>query len=131
MFHARKFVAAFLLGLSACGEADRPRSSVVQPLPEPPKVAQVKGEDKAAAATQTMTATPAAAKPFHPWNYNYALAKNGGSSMGGDNSQLLIDGNSTVYDASQGYAMTDWSLKPQQSMLFTLKETVEINTVRF
>lgn len=128
MFRARKsFVVALLLVLSGCGEPDRPRPSVVAPQAEPSKAAQVKDEPKVPAPVTPSATNP----PAHPWNYNYALATNGGSAAGCDKPGILIDGNSTNYDGAEGYAATDWSVKPPGAMLITLKDSVEINTVRF
>ena len=124
----KTLIPGVLLALSACGTPEQPRSSVIEPPPAPPvwKLCQRKNLRK-----RNSSKTTSKQAPKQPWHYNYALAANGGTASGCDKPNLLVDGNSTVYDGGDGYAATDWSVNPPQTMLITLKETVDINTVRF
>src|SRR5690242_9441563 len=94
----KSFVPALLLILSACGTPERPKPSAVQPPVEP--AAPIVKED--AKPAQVKDDTPKKVLPKQPWHYNYALAANGAKASGCDKSELLIDGNSTVYDGGEG-----------------------------
>ena len=62
--------------------------------------------------------------------YNFALAANGATATGGRRPEELIDGNSTKYTGSKGFAETGWDREPTPSMIVTLREAVPLNTVR-
>jgi hypothetical protein len=126
----KAFAAAVLLLLSACG-TPQPPAHAVTPQPPAKPIEQPKPSPVNDTQKQQPPGPPAPASSKHPWHYNYALATNGGVASGCDKAELLVDGNSTKYDGGEGYAATDWSTKPPGSMLITLKETVDISTVRF
>ena len=108
----------FVLILCGCGAPEAPRTTQASlPLPAEPKPAP------------TLVAAPKKA-PQRPWTFNYALAIHGATATGGERPQLLIDGNSTTYDGGEGYASTDWNVKPTPSMVVTFKEAEAINTIR-
>ena len=114
-------ILVFVLGvlaLSGCGAPDVPKPmQAAAPASEAPQPAP------------TLIAAPKKG-PQRPWTYNYALAIHGATATGGDRPQLLIDGNSTTYDGSEGYSQTDWTVKPTPSMVVTFKEASTINTIR-
>ena len=62
--------------------------------------------------------------------HNLLLATSGAVATGGQNPQLLIDGNSENYDGGNGYAYTD-NNNPNDVMTVTLKEPVQMTRVRF
>lgn len=106
-----------LLALGGCGAPEAPKSEhAAAPIQEEAKPALVSAPRKT---------------PNRPWTYNVALAIHGATALGGDRPQLLIDGNSTTYDGGEGYAQTDWTVKPTPAMVVTLKEAETINTIRF
>jgi hypothetical protein len=114
-----------LLALHGCGSPQAPRSE----LKTTPDITQ---KQPATAVRGSASQISAAKKPpARPWSYNVALAIHGATAIGGERPQLLIDGNSNQFDGGEGYAHTDWTAKPQQSMLITLRETESLNTIRF
>lgn len=83
-----------------------------------------------AAATAQADAPPVLKMPANPWTDNLALASKGARATGGNQPELLIDGNTSDYDASYGYAATNWQTNPPEAMVVTLKEAATLNAVR-
>lgn len=86
--------------------------------------------DHLARAAGSEDAPPVLKMPANPWTNNLALASKGAKAAGGNQAELLIDGNTSDYDASYGYAATNWQTNPPEAMVVTLKEAATLNAVR-
>lgn len=144
---AAAIAAGFAIGYGSRGET--PGLHATQTAPEQPAPAahavayartpdlepaapprQAKPSVPAARAARTEDAPPVLKMPPNPWTDNLALASKGAKATGGSQPELLIDGNTSDYDASYGYAATNWQTNPPDAMVVTLKEPATLNAVR-
>lgn len=141
---AAAIAAGFAIGYGSRGETPGLQASFTtpqQPAPATHAVAYARtpGLDHAAPAApveplaraaRNEDAPPVLKRPPNPWTDNLALASKGAKATGGNQPELLIDGNTSDYDASYGYAATNWQTNPPDAMVVTLKEAVTLNAVR-
>jgi hypothetical protein len=106
------------------------------PVKAPPKPVPIPNATTPPPDTVQVEVRPAAPAPRprvkeDPWEFNHALQTHGTTATGGSRPELLIDGNTTVYDGANGYAHTAWAAKPPAPFVLTFKQGVRLNVVRF
>jgi hypothetical protein len=109
-----------------------PLPPATPPAP-PPHTTPVKPPPDAVAIETRPAALPPSPRvpPSDPWEYNYAAQAHGAVATGGQRPELLIDGNSAVYDGGSGFANTNWNAKPSESFVIRFQEGVRLNAARF
>lgn len=140
---AAAIAAGFAIGYGTRGETPDLQASFIsninndQPAPATQSVAYARAPelDPATPSAPDVKAAKADAPPVlkmppNPWTDNLALASKGAKATGGSQPELLVDGNTSDYDASYGYAATNWQTNPPEAMVVTLKEAATLNVVR-